>query len=75
MEINFKGGVNIAVKIPKAKYENTVSFYRHILKLDVEEKPTDHPTVSRTHRVAFGKQYDVAGLRRQLHTTPKPGWN
>lgn len=54
MDTKFEGGVNIAIKIPKAKYEKTVAFYREILKLDVEEKPIDHPTVSRTHRVAFG---------------------
>jgi len=42
------------VKIPKSKYESTVSFYRDILKLKVEEKPIENPTVSRTHRVEFG---------------------
>jgi predicted enzyme related to lactoylglutathione lyase len=54
MKINFEGGVNIAIKIPKSKYEDTVAFYRDTLKLEVEEKPIDNPTVSRTHQVRFG---------------------
>jgi predicted enzyme related to lactoylglutathione lyase len=54
METKFTGGVNIAIKIPKSKYEKTVSFYRDILKLQVEEKPIENPTVSRTHEVKFG---------------------
>lgn len=54
MDINFEGGINIAVKIPKSKYAKTVAFYRKILKLSVEEKPIDNPTVSRTHKVTFG---------------------
>lgn len=53
-EIKFKGGINIAIKIPKSKYDETVKFYRDILKLEVEEKPIDNPTVSRTHQVKFG---------------------
>src|SRR5688500_10402636 len=54
MDINFRGGVNIAIKIPKSKYEETVNFYREILKLQVTEKPIKNPTVSRTHEVKFG---------------------
>lgn len=50
----FTAGINIAVKIPKSKYEKTVAFYRDVLKLKVEEKPIDNPTVSRTHEVKFG---------------------
>ena len=50
----FSAGVNIAIKIPKSKYEQTVSFYRDVLKLEVNEKPIDNPTVSRTHEVKFG---------------------
>lgn len=50
----FKGGVNIAIKIPKGKYEATVAFYRDTLKLEVTEKPIENPTVSRTHEVKFG---------------------
>jgi predicted enzyme related to lactoylglutathione lyase len=54
MNMTFEGGINIAVKIPKSKYDKTVAFYRDILKLEVEEKPITNPTVSRTHRVKFG---------------------
>ena len=54
MNVTFEGGVNIAIKIPKSKYEQTVAFYRDILKLEVKEKPIKNPTVSRTHEVKFG---------------------
>ena len=54
MDIKFEGGINIAIKLPKSKYDQTVSFYRDILKLEVEEKPITNPTVSRTHQVKFG---------------------
>ncbi len=53
-KIKFSGGINIAIKIPKSKYNNTVSFYRDILKLEVTEKSINNPTVSRTHEVKFG---------------------
>ena len=52
--IKFNGGVNIALKIPKYKYEETVAFYRDVLKLEVKEDPIDNPTVSRTHSIVFG---------------------
>lgn len=54
MDTKFEAGVNIAIKIPKGKYEKTVAFYRDVLKLEVEEKHIDNPTVSRTHKVKFG---------------------
>ncbi len=54
MNPTFEGGINIAIKIPKSKYDKTVSFYRDILKLEVEEKPINNPTVSKTHQVKFG---------------------
>lgn len=51
----FTGGVNIAMKIPKEDYEETVDFYRDVLRLDVKEvAETGTPTVSRTHSVQFG---------------------
>lgn len=53
-KVSFRGGPNIAIKIPKSKYEATVAFYRDVLKLPVAEKPIDNPTVSRTHEVQFG---------------------
>ncbi len=53
-ETKFEGGINIAIKLPKNKYDQTVAFYRDILKLDVMEKTIDNPTISRTHQVRFG---------------------
>lgn len=53
MSTEFEAGVNIAIKIPKNKYEKTVAFYRDILKLDVKEVEINNPTVSRTHEVKF----------------------
>lgn len=50
----FTAGVNIAIKIPKSKYEQTVAFYRDVLAFEVNEKPIDNPTVSRTHEIKFG---------------------
>lgn len=52
--ISFTGGPNIAIKIPRSKYADTVKFYRDVLRLEVEEQPIDSPTVSRTHKVRFG---------------------
>lgn len=54
MDVTFEAGINIALKIPKSKYDKTVAFYKDILKLEVEEKPITHPTVSRTCAVKFG---------------------
>jgi predicted enzyme related to lactoylglutathione lyase len=49
------GGVNIAMKIPKADYEATLAFYRDILGLDLQEvADTGAPTVSRAFTVSFG---------------------
>lgn len=33
--IKFEGGLNIAIKIPKAKYEKTVAFYKDVLKMEI----------------------------------------
>lgn len=54
MTPKFEAGINIAIKIPKSKYEQTVAFYRNVLQLEVLEKPIDNPTVSITHEVKFG---------------------
>ena len=54
MDNRFEAGINIAIKIPKSKYQQTISFYRDILKLEVAEIPINNPTVSRTHEVKFG---------------------
>lgn len=50
----FEAGINIAVKIPKSKYEATVAFYRDILKFELKEMPLNNPTVSKSHQVKFG---------------------
>lgn len=50
----FEAGINIAIKIPKSAYEKTVTFYKDILKLPVEEVAIENTTVSRTHKVVFG---------------------
>jgi hypothetical protein len=52
--IHFTGGTNIALKIPLHKYEETVRFYKEVLKLEVREEEISNPTVSRTHSVVFG---------------------
>ncbi len=54
MDIKFEAGINIAIKIPKSRYDKTVEFYKNVLKLEVKEKPIDNPTISRTHEVKFG---------------------
>ena len=72
MNQKFEAGINIAIKIPKGKYEKTVSFYRDILKLDVSEKPIDNPTVSRTHEVKFGN--NVIWLDRVDNYTHSETW-
>ncbi|KYP15572.1 hypothetical protein [Flavihumibacter sp. CACIAM 22H1] len=54
MQKRFEAGINIALKIPKSKYQETVRFYKEILQLEVEEKPIENPTISRTHAVKFG---------------------
>ena len=54
METKFEAGINIAIKLPKHKYDETVAFYRDILRLEVKEVAIDNPTVSRTHSVQFG---------------------
>lgn len=53
-DLQFTGGTNIALKIPKHKYEETVRYYKDVLKLQVKEEPITNPTVSRTHSVVFG---------------------
>ncbi len=54
MDTTFEAGINIAIKIPKNKYDETVRFYRDVLKFEVKEVPINNPTVSKTHSVKFG---------------------
>ncbi len=48
------GGVNIAMKVPAGRYDETVRFYRDVLGFPVRETDTGTPSVARTHRVEFG---------------------
>ncbi|WP_052668565.1 VOC family protein [Nitriliruptor alkaliphilus] len=51
----FGGGVDIAIKIPRADYDATVAFYRDTLGLPLEARDAaDAPTVARTHALPFG---------------------
>ena len=54
MKDKFQAGINIAIKIPRSKYAQTVAFYRDILKFEVSEVTMQHPTVSKSHKVRFG---------------------
>jgi hypothetical protein len=54
MQKRFEAGINIALKIPKSKYDDTVAFYRDVLLMETKEIEIDNPTVSRTHQVSFG---------------------
>jgi predicted enzyme related to lactoylglutathione lyase len=54
MNIEFSAGINIAIKIPKSKFEATVLFYRDILKFEVTEVPINNPTISKSYSVKFG---------------------
>lgn len=72
MEATFQGGINIAIKIPKHKYEQTLGFYRDVLRLPVEEKPIDHDSVSRTHEVKFG--HNILWLDCVDHCTHSETW-
>ncbi|WP_418154312.1 VOC family protein [Actinoalloteichus caeruleus] len=51
----FRGGPNIAMKLPAARFDDTVAFYRDVLGLDVTEEPSAATgMVSRSVRVDFG---------------------
>lgn len=51
----FQGGINIAMKIPKAQYEQTLAFYRDLLGWELKEEAGEHgPTISRSVSVEFG---------------------
>ncbi|GAA2605415.1 VOC family protein [Actinomadura fulvescens] len=77
-EPRFTAGLNIAMKIPKARYEATVAFYRDTLGFEVsEDDVSSTPTVSRTHAVRFGPttlwldcvdNFSQPDLWLQLHT-------
>ncbi|QSB15390.1 VOC family protein [Natronosporangium hydrolyticum] len=51
----FQGGANIAMKVPAAKFAETVAFYRDVLGFDVIEEPAAAvDMVSHAVRMAFG---------------------
>lgn len=74
----FTGGANIAIKVPAAKFAETVAFYRDILGFDVIDEPTAAVgMVSRSARMAFGdctlwldcvENYAKADIWLELHT-------
>lgn len=51
----FVGGVNVAMKVPKAQYDATVAFYRDTLGFAVERvEDTGAASVAVSHRLSFG---------------------
>ncbi len=52
----FRGGTNVAMKLPKAQFARTVAFYRDVLGMEVkvETGPETLAAVSRSAGVAFG---------------------
>lgn len=56
MTTTFRGGSNLAMKLPKAQFDRTVAFYRDVLGMTVEDyaHPDTRAAVSRSVKVAFG---------------------
>lgn len=52
MKPEFKGGINIAIKIPKVHFEETISFYRDILGFPLVEEKGEMAT--RSYSCQFG---------------------
>lgn len=52
MNGKFKGGINIAIKIPKVHFEKTLSFYRDILGFPLVEEFGEN--VSKSYSCQFG---------------------
>lgn len=67
MDAKFEAGINIAIKIPKNKYEKTVAFYKDILKLDVEEKADYQSYCFPNPRSKIREQCDMVRLCGQLY--------
>lgn len=72
----FRGGHNIAMKLPSIEYDNTVAFYRDTLGMDVREHE-GYGTVTCSAAVAFGPitlwldrvdNYASAGVWLELFT-------
>jgi hypothetical protein len=52
--LQFSGGINLALKLPREKYVETIAFYRDTLGFRVLDETTPHPTVSQSCRLQFG---------------------
>lgn len=52
MEPTFRGGHNVAMKLPKAQFDRTVAFYRDVLGMEVTEQ--DAAGVAQSVAVRFG---------------------
>ncbi|RLV54902.1 VOC family protein [Aeromicrobium phragmitis] len=74
----FRGGTNIALKVPAAQYPATVAFYRDVLGLDVVENAAEpYGMVTTSARMEFGpctlwldqvENYASAGVWLELLT-------
>jgi hypothetical protein len=51
---HFTGGINIAMKIPRAQYAATVRFYRNVLGLKLRKEQPGSKTISRSYSCRFG---------------------
>ncbi|MFF0903231.1 UNVERIFIED_CONTAM: VOC family protein [Kocuria sp. CPCC 205316] len=56
MSPQFRGGLNLAMKLPKAQFEATVAFYRDVLNMEVTEVPSQSldGTVPQSVSIPFG---------------------
>lgn len=52
--MQFEGGNNIVMRIPKHRYEDTLHFYRDILLMDMEEGLVADQVTLQRHVVRFG---------------------
>lgn len=79
MSPQFRGGHNIAMKLPKTQFEATVAFYRDVLNMEVTEVPSQSldGTVPQSVSVPFGTvtlwldrvdNYAQAGIWLELFT-------
>lgn len=84
MTTTFRGGTNVAMKLPKAQFDRTVEFYRDVLGLTVTEETGAETlaAVDRSVAVDFGPMtlwldrvdnYAQAGLWLELFTDDVDG--
>ena len=78
MDTKFEAGINIAIKIPKSKYEKTVAFYRDILVFKKENKTVGVAKVcfgcsqsiitgTKLNTQEFGQSGDYGRLKKLLY--------